>query len=61
MAYVCVELVNGACTVWAEQAPFIPPLTIAEGWKLGWGIVACYATAWSMGLLTRFLFIQMRS
>lgn len=55
MAYVCVELVNGVCSVWAEQAPIIPPLTPAEGLSLGWRIVACYAVAWGVRLTARFI------
>lgn len=55
MAYVCVELINGACAVWAEQSPIIPPLSIAEGLSLGWRIVACWFVAWGLGFSARFL------
>lgn len=60
-AYVCAELVNGVCSVWIEQSPLLPPLDISGGLSLGWSIVACYAAAWGMGLLTRFLLSHERN
>lgn len=53
--YICAELVNGACTTWVEQSVLIPPLSFSEGLSLGWGVLACYSTAWGFNLLIRFL------
>lgn len=59
--YVCTELVNGVCQTWVVQASIIPPLSVADGLKLGWLVVSCYITAWGLGLLTRFLLSHERN
>lgn len=60
MAYACAELVNGVCSVWVEQSPIIPPLSIADGLILGSSVIACYAAAWGCNFLIRFLLSHTR-
>lgn len=59
--YVCTELVNGICQTWVVQSSVIPPLSVTDGLKLGWAVVACYGAAWGCGLLTRFLLSHERN
>ena len=59
--YVCSELVNGVCQTWVVQASIIPPLSVSEGLNLGWKVVACYAAAWGVGLVTRFILSHERN
>jgi len=58
--YICAELVDGACTTWVEYSALIPPLSVAQGLKLGFAVLACYATAWGLNLLIRFLLSHQR-
>lgn len=58
--YVCAELIEGTCSLWIEQSPLLPPLSIEQGASLGGAVIACYAVAWGFNLLIRFLWNHTR-
>lgn len=55
--FICAEFdsVTLDCLQWAQYTGLLPPLSIEEAMSLGSVTLLCWATAYSLNMLIRFL------